>query len=245
MSRDDKMVNELTVKELKDVIREQVEESNGFILNTIEELKTAFIKLVEENNCIKVEMVKMREEKEQLRKNFASLEDQVKKKNVIFKGLRAEACLSDAIKQVCVGNLKMTPETFSIKSTKKIYENRGQMGVLVELESEEMVEEIFKKARNLAGTNIFLERDLNSERRENKKVMLQLKKDILAEKPNQRISVRNDKLRIADKLIHWDREKQLVCGKEDGSMMINKLVDGPLRAVNFNYSHILSRVNNK
>lgn len=119
------------------------------------------------------------------------------------------------------------------------------MTIIAEFDSEDMVNHILKQSRGLAGTDITLERDLNSVRQENKKALLQLKKDIVAIDKTHPIKVRDDSMKISDKWIKWNKEQQLVCGKEKGTDIFKKFYGNKLDSLNLEYSEILKKISNK
>ncbi|XP_059226688.1 uncharacterized protein LOC131998414 [Stomoxys calcitrans] len=84
----------------------------------------------------------------------------------------------------------------TVKSVKTLYQKERMTAVLVEFESENDVEDVISKTRNLRGTNIYVERDLNAERRRDKIIMLQLRKQLMEFSKAHQIKIRDDKLRV-------------------------------------------------
>lgn len=87
------------------------------------------------------------------------------------------------------------------------------MTVIAEMQTEKMVEEVFKHTKNLAGSRISVEQELDRERLIQKKVMVELKRNILAVSQRHRVSVRNDKLKVGDKSFMWSKNRKLMCGQ--------------------------------
>lgn len=237
---DDRKIGEMSIKDMKDLIAASLANVTKDLADLKETMKT----LAEENKSLKLELEKLRGDRDSQHRQMMSMEDHIKRKNVIFKGLASHISLSESVRKVCLENLKMQTPVI-VKSTKKIYDSRGKMGVIVELDSEDMVEAVFKSTRNLAGSTISVERDLNSERQQKKKVLLQLKKDLSAVNNNHRISVRNDRMKLDDKWFFWSKENELVCGRDSALPVIRSIYGDSIRTFNFNYFDLLQKVNSK
>ena len=83
------------------------------------------------------------------------------------------------------------------------------MGVVAEFRNEEMIAEVFKNTRKLAGTSISIESDLNSEKKEQKQALLMLRKELLNDSNKHKITVRNNRMRIGDKWFYWSKDLEL------------------------------------
>lgn len=215
-------VANLSVGDLRKILLEMNQESLKDIeakLNVVSNTVTA---LSEENKELKVKIEKMSIEAEQNRRNIVLLEDQIKRKNLIFKGLPSENNLGQAMNKVLKENLKIdTP--VHMKSTRKLSDRNGLMGIVVEFDDEQQVSEIIKNTRNLAGSRIAVERDLNHERQENKKAMLQLRRNILETDNSQRVQVKDDRMKIDNTILFWNREKKLMNGQQNGKLALEKI----------------------
>lgn len=62
------------------------------------------------------------------------LEDKLKKKNLIFRGIPNEPDTNDAVRKVITSNLKISAP-ISIKSTKKLFDRHNEMSVIVQVEN--------------------------------------------------------------------------------------------------------------
>lgn len=141
-----------------------------------------------EHAAIKEELRTLKIDRERDHKQMLFLENQLKKNNVIFRGIESEIDIDNAVKKVCANHLKISAP-MAIRSAKKIFDRNGKMAVIAEFESGSSLNEIFKHTKNLAGSSISIEKDLNSDRQEQKKAMLYLRKTIL------KVNVKDDKLR--------------------------------------------------
>lgn len=234
-------VNELSVGDLKNLMKETIQETNVEIIESVTILSTQVNLLLEKNKELQEEMEKLRADRERDHRTITMLEDQIKRKNIIIKGLDSENNLRDAVKKVCRDNLKIQ-SSVSIKSVKRLSNWNGKMSVVAELDSEEAVQDLFKNTRNLAGTTISVERDLNMVKKEQKKVMLQLKRELLSINRNHRISVRDEKIRINENLLIWNKSKELVCGQRNGIDVLCEIYGEAVNKLNLSYNELLIKV---
>lgn len=193
------------------------------------------------NYMIKQEIKQLREERENERRTILALEDQIKKNNLIIKGIPSETSATNAAIKVISQNLKVTSE-FQIKSSRKIFDRNGNMGVLVELNGETQVQEILKHTKNLAGTNISVEKDLNRERQQNKKVMLQLRREILSHDRSKRVLVRDDKMKVDNKTFHWNWDKELSCGRMNGINELKTIYGNLIDNLDLSFNSLFSKI---
>ena len=102
-----------------------------------------------------------------------------------------------------------------------------------------MVQEIMRNKKHLVGSAIFIEYDLNSERQEKKKVMIQLKNNLLQLNKTKRINVFDDKLVIDGKTFIWNKQKQLMCDNRRAEDLLTEVYGSNLQW-NLNYDDILA-----
>ncbi|XP_054729228.1 uncharacterized protein LOC129238211 [Anastrepha obliqua] len=233
-------VGDLDVETLKLIIKE----SNNEMLEKLNELSSDVAELKKQNEYLSQEIEKIKAEKNMDKIRLAQLEDHIKKQNLIFKGLTVSTSTKEAVDKVCKEVLQINDASI-VKSTKKIYERDGKMTVLAEIRSEKDIGDIFKKSSKLAGTTIYVERDLNLERQQDKKVMMQLKKDIMAISSKHRIGVRDDRMKVANKWLRWNKDKKLVCGMEDANITLQLLYENRLQNVKIDYNILLSKIISK
>ncbi|XP_075150847.1 uncharacterized protein LOC142224955 [Haematobia irritans] len=82
---------------------------------------------------------------------------------LVVRGISQQQANIPEIKKICQEVLK-TERYQNMKSVKTLYRKKDEVVVLVEFGTAEDVEDILMKTRNLKGTNIYIERDLNAER---------------------------------------------------------------------------------
>lgn len=196
-------ITDLSVDDLKNIIKE----SYGEVLEGLAKLTEEVRELKTQNEFLMHEIELLKLERDKDLRRIAVLESQIKGKNLIFKGLDSKKLANEAVNAVCSEVLKMTDKT-GIKSTKKLFEKEGKMTVLVEFQSNDNVEDVLKKTPELKGTAIYIERDIDSEKQQNKVVLLQLKKEILAVSEKYRILVRDDRFNVNKKWLKWNKEKK-------------------------------------
>lgn len=243
MGEDNRKVADLSVGDLKAIIMGVTQPLVSEVSTEVRHLTTEVTNLRKENEELKGAIRFMKEESDRRFKEFTRLEDQIKRKNVVIKGLTSTNVPNEAVKELCTSKLNIDPQALRIRSVKKIFDRNNKMGVIAELDSEGEVYEILRNTNKLAGTRISIEKDLNSEKQEQKKVMLQLKKDIYQSEKTQRLTVRDERLRIGDKWFYWNRNKELSCGRAAGVPLMEQIYGKSLATFDFNYYNLLRKVN--
>lgn len=229
---DEKLVNLPTKKDFEE------------IKTNVHELSGKIDKLQSENQALKEEVKQLKEENEKENKQILFLQEHSKRNNIIFKNIDYKVPLNEAVTDCCKENLKIAKD-ICIVSTRKLYEKDGKAGIIAEFQSEAIVREVFQHAKNLAGTQIFLDRDLTTEKQKDKRVMLELKKLIQNVSQKHRIKVINEKMRIDQKRFFWNGQKELVSGKQSGKDALKNLYGDAIVSININYYDILSKLTSK
>lgn len=214
------------------------------LLQHMQEVKSDVSKLASENKALHDEVVKLKVEREEDRQRMRKMEEDLGKKKLIIRGLACQKSAKDAVKKMFNEILKVQNDV-EIEYSKKIYEGNDKMTVMVELKSAGMVAEVFKHTKNLKGTHIFVDRDLCAERQQVKKIMLQLKSDILNVDKSKRIGVRNDKMVIDGKWFAWNKNKLLMCGQKTGEEELVNMYGEAIVNVSLDYDKILAKKNSK
>lgn len=234
------LVADLSVDQLRSIIKEtndDIRATLGQVASDVSDLKTDTQELKE-----KIQFLEKEREKD--KKHINQLEEQLKRKNLLFKGLEAEKSLGNAVMSLCLQKLKIS-QPMEIVSTRKIYEKDGKMGVVAEFRSEDMIAEVFKNTKKLAGTSISIEADLNEEKREQKRVLLLLRKQLLSVSKTHKISVRNNKLRVGEKWFYWNKDLQLMYNQQNAGDVLKTLYNSGLEHINFKYNDLLEKINSK
>lgn len=239
-----KMSDKLLLEEMKKMMDEMTKDLKSYMEDNLNKLKSELSDYRAENNKLQQEIDDLKNERQRDRRLMLQLEDKLKQKNIILRGLNLEADTTAAIQKVLTNNFKIT-DHIKINSSRKLFDRNGRMAVIAEVENGAQIVEIFKHAKNLAGSSISVERDLNTDRQQQKKVMLALKRNILTLNQTHKISVREDRLRIADKWFTWNWRKQLVCGSMNGVDAIKGLYGSNLNGISFDFNSILSNLNLK
>ncbi|KAI8129277.1 hypothetical protein CVS40_1345 [Lucilia cuprina] len=229
---DDKLKNIPTKSDLLDV------------KENIIEVKSEVQKLSDENKMLKDEIKNLKKEMEDDKKRVRRLEEDLGRKKLIIKGLECQKSCYSAVKKLFNEDLKIKTKV-EIEQSKKIFEKNNKMTVMIELKSVEMVTEIFKHVKNLKGKPIYIERDLCQERQIDKKIMLQLKQNLLKADENIKVNVKDDKLVVDDKRFFWNYNKILMSGQRSGEEVIRQIYGEKVRQLNFNYEEILGTLNSK
>lgn len=235
-SSERRKVGELFVDDLRQIIKD----SNREVLEKLSTLSGDVENLKEQNNQLKQEVEDLKVDKDVDRRRISQLEKQIKSKNLILKGLNAKSSVNSVVNKIYFDKLKL-PKSVKIRYTKKLYERNDKMAVLAELDSSQSVQSALQNAKKLAGTSIYVERDLTQEKQKDKRVMLQLKKDIVAVSKSHRIAVISDRIRVKDKWFRWNKEKKLVCGQEEADCAIKDLYPDVYDKINFNYNTLFEK----
>lgn len=243
-TEDKRKVGDLTVDDLKFVINEVTKSLLTEVSAEVQLLANEVRSLRTENQEMKKEICVIKEESNSRLKEMERLEDQIKRKNIIIKGLPSSNSPNMAVTTLCTSTLHIDPQDIKIRSTRKIFDRNNKMGVIAELDTEEEVYKVLRTTNKLAGTQISIEKDLNSNKQEQKKVMLQLKREIGKTETTQKLTVRDERLRIGNKWFHWDHNQKLACGRENGVAEMEQIYGKRLDNIDFNYNSLLSKMNN-
>lgn len=203
------------------------------------------IKTLREENCaLNICIQKLEKEREAERSKVNQLEEQIKKRNLIFRNIDPEGSLIESVKAVCRSKLKLNKE-IDVISTKWLNAKDGKISVAAELGSEQTVEEVLKCSRNLAGTEISVSRDLSSFKLIQKKIMLELKKVLLSLNPNITVYVRDHKLKVANKWFVWRKNKQLYAGRSEGISELKRIYGDAINEAAVNYNELEIKTKSK
>lgn len=215
----------------------EVKEQINNIDDNIEALK-------QENKELRDEIEQMKKERIKDHLQTKRLLDQNKRKNVIFRGLVKQDNPKKTVEHICKDIMKLA--TVKINMARIIYTDKNnKISVVAELETEEMAISIFKNLETLAGTTIKVEKDLNEERQQDRKVMFQLKSEIISKDKTHKVFVKNDALKIGTKWLTWNPKKQLMCGKQEAEVVLAELYGNGIKSININYNVLLEKINSK
>ena len=230
-------VADLDVSQLIEIIKG----TNQEIVDKLDSLAESVEDVKHKNDELTKEVVALKAEREKDRLRICLLEDEIRRNNLIFIGLSTEDTPKAEIQKVCSEILGL-PSPPKILYAKKIFEREGKMTALAKLDSEETVETILENSKKLAESDIYIERDLSQEKRLDKKVMLELKKNITKTSTKYRVQVRNHRIKIDDKWFHWNNEKMLMCGKQDGYKTLQNMYGkNTMKKIDTSYQKMLEQ----
>uniref|UniRef100_A0A1I8PKZ3 Uncharacterized protein n=1 Tax=Stomoxys calcitrans TaxID=35570 RepID=A0A1I8PKZ3_STOCA len=211
---------------------------------SMEGVKEDIKRLTTENEVLKTEIKALREAKEEDSKRLQKLENQLGRTKLIIRGLPNQKGLYGAVNNLFRNNLKMNFEP-EIENIKKMHETNDKMTVLVELKSARTVSEVFKCTKLLAGSSIFIERDLSGVRLQKKKVMLLMKKELQKLNRDKRIGVRGEQLVVEGRTFYWNAENRLMCGQSCGIEELTNMFGDGMKSLNMNYNHLVGNLSSK
>ncbi|XP_075150772.1 uncharacterized protein LOC142224880 [Haematobia irritans] len=207
------------------------------VKNEITAVNTEIQQLRNENVILKEELMKFKKENNDYKRDIMWLQKQIKSNKLFIKGLSQSKNPIEEVNKVFKQQLNIEP---NIKTVTKIFDRNGKMAVLVELENEIQIQEVFKHTKKLAGTTISIERDMMPMKQDHKNAFLGLKRKILAITNKHKIVVREDKMKVGDSWFKWGFGNVLECGKSDGIKELVKLYGDELKDINVNFDDLRS-----
>lgn len=228
-------IGELTVEEYADVVTH----CNSDIYDKIVKLNQDVTKLQEENVKILKELEEYKQKTLTLERDLMMVDKRQKRNNVIFKGLNEDASPKTVIEGVCSQVLEVP--NIVVKETRKTFNRDGKMNVIAELESENMVNDLLRNSSKLKGSEISLDRDLTRDAREKKSAMLKIKKELNGMDSSKKIVVRDDRMKVENRWFYWSGEKKLMCGSEDGKVVLSNLFGNNVNILDLSYKSVLDR----
>lgn len=202
--------------------------------------KAEIAQLKAENQMLKDEISTLRVKMQEGEDSLRWLEHQISNSRLIFKGISNIKPPLNAVMQICTERLNISP---TITSARTIFERNGTQTVIADFGNESNAMEVLRNTRNLAGTSISIDRDLNPRRQKNKVAMLMVRKEILNESKKFKIIVREDRMKINTKWFTWDSRSNLMCGREKAESVLKSLYGEDIRTTCFN--NIFEKINSK
>lgn len=212
------------------------------IKNEITAVNSEVQSLKLENSQLKEELSKVKNENESNKRNIQWLQNQVATNKLFIKGLASASKPEEEVKKLFSENLGVAP---SFKTVRKIFDRNGKMAVIVELENQDAIQEVFKSTRKLVNTSISIERDMMPMKQDHKKAFLRLKIELLAISKDYKIMIRADKMKIQDQWFRWSNGNILLCGNGNGVEQLAKLYGEAIRNININYDDLKTYTNPK
>lgn len=209
-----------------------------YIKQHVHNIASQVIELKSENQHLKKEILKLKNDRDLDNKKISLIEEQLKRRN------DKTTAINEEVETFLKKTLKMSGPIL-LKSTRKISTYKGKMTVVAEMDSSNAVEDVLKRSKMLAKTQFYMERDLSTEKQQQKKVMMLLRRNLLNKFKNHKVSVLNEKLRVADKWFKWDKNYNLVCGSLDGKKVQATMYNSGVENIELNYYTLLSEINNK
>lgn len=247
------LVGNMSVNSLMSMMKSSMEsimEDKMQTLSTktdIEEVKTqisdidlSLTQLKHENEAMRAEIDLLKTERDKDREQIRRLVEQGKRKNVLFRGIIRQGSPKHSVESVCKNILKLSD--VKIASARILFSSNDKLGVVAEMQSEDMANKIFKSLRNLAGTSIKVEKDLTEEKQQDRKVLMQLKAEILAIDKTHRVFVKNDSIKIGTHWMWWSKNQELMCGKNCAYEALKDLYGEKLEGVDISYNFLLNKI---
>lgn len=216
--------------------KDDINELKNQISSEINELRA-------ENEALRSEVEKLKEERRSDRKELNRLIQQNKSKNLVFRGIPKCENPKQVVEKTCIETLGL--QGVKINTAKILIERNQKADILAVFDTVEMTQNVLKNTRKLAGTTIFIEKDLSEEKLQDKKVLLQLKRDIELKDRSHKIIVRNNYIRIGNKWMYYTVDKKLFCGQEEACSVLRALLGNIYKDINFDYYTIFNKIQQK
>lgn len=193
--------------------------------------------LKSENQALKEELSNVKNENTQLKRDINWLQNQIKPNKLFIKGLPSNKNPREEVVKLFKEKLATLA---NIKNAQKVFDRNGKMAVIVELDNEKAIQDVFQNTRKLAGSNISIERDMIPNKQQHKKAFLTLKKNLLSVSKQHKVVVREDRIKIKDSWFRWNADNKLVSGNADGEQELVKLYGDVIKSINLNYGTLIN-----
>lgn len=236
------------IKIIKETINSNLDEKLKTLptKSDIEDLKVEIVgigadvsALKRENQELKDELNKVQQENNQFKKDINWLQNQIKPNKLFIKGITSSKNPMEEAKNLFRDKLNIST---TIKYVKKVFDRNGKMAIIIELENEQAIQEVFRNTKKLAGSNITIERDMIPTKQLHKRIFLILKKKILSLSKQHKIVVREDKMKIKDQWFKWNSKNKLVSGNDDGEQEFEKLYGDVKKNICLNYDQFFEEL---
>lgn len=242
-----KMPADMSVRELSEMLSAKIDGLELKMDRKIENLATKqdlkmFAEdvqmLKDSNEAIKVTLAELTSERDDYRQKFEQMDRNMRRKNIIIKGLIYNGNVNNAVKDLFASKMKID-EPIDVDEARLIGRKTGQHSViLVRLMREETIRRIFSNIKNLVGAGIIIERDFTADMRQRMGFLLKVKRVIrskLVEKRDKEkvIKVFGDRLVIDKQQFNW-HDGNLWCGTKLGFNQLNSIFTCKFDEFSFN-----------
>lgn len=237
----DAPVNNVPLRELLGAFQGIIENSLDKFKNVIrEEFKEDIAVVKSQNQELKELVAELKNDLEHEKKKIEFLDVKSRRNNLIFRNLPINPDIHMEVGKVIHEKLKIA-EKIPTMHVAKVGGKGNTMDLKVEFCNQQDIIKIFKKIKELKGTNIAVDRDLTKNAQEKKSAMLILRRqlrDVLGNLEN--VVVRGDKLKVNQTIFYW-KDDQLMTGNKSGEVEIKKILKNDLRNIVFSLSSLLEK----
>lgn len=205
--------------------------------------KNELVRVEANTESIKTIVMEVQRDREYDKKRMEWIEKSFRSKNLIFKGviINGRQSVVDVIADVINHKMSVTPNIIpeQIRFIGKVGESTT---VLVQFHREDEVRRVLEKTNLLAGSNIFIDRDLTLDERKSKAELMKVRRVIISKLSDQddkkkKVKVTHNSIRIEGHIFKWNGE-QLLCGKESGNFKLSQIFK--FRFENINFKQLIS-----
>lgn len=207
----------------------------------IDDVNNKFEEIKKENESLKVQLEQMKNDRQKDHQQIQRIVNQGRKKNVIFKGIVKNGSPRTSAENVCRKVLKLND--VQINSARVLFTSDDKISVIAEMATERMADKIFQNLKNLAGSRIKVERDLNEERQLDRKLLMLVKTEILDIDKTHKVFVKNDSIKIGVNWMKWNRSHELMCGENTAQEILTDMYGDKLSTLTLSYESLLEKFN--
>lgn len=208
------------------------------VTEKLTEVSAEVASLRAENELLKGKLKQLEQQWQADRREVARVVDFQKRCNIIVRGLDKGNGPMEAAKALFD---QLGAADVIIKSSKIIYEHNNKIGIAVEVGSVDMVQRVLRSSKKLAGTSISLEKDLSPDRQLKRRMMVQIKSEIMKVDRSHKIKVRNDRINIGNVWLFWNRDNVLIGKDVSARAVFENTYGDKLNNIDFSYSSVLDR----
>ncbi|BET03528.1 Hypothetical protein NTJ_16349 [Nesidiocoris tenuis] len=219
-------VGQMSIGDLRALI-EGVFESKVANLATkadVESIREEMVCMGQENAQLRSELAAVTKECEAMRKEVEDCQIKLRKKNLLFFGIKrspSESC-AELVKQLC--NEVLQTEVSVVQAYPLGKQSNVAAPVLAEFASTADIGNIFGNVKKLKDSTISIQPDLPISVRQTRGILLRIRKELKKEKPGINAQVRDATLSVEGKAFRWSNDVGLLLNGKDGTGALSTLV---------------------
>lgn len=199
-------IGKLLDKKLANLVTKQ---DIALLTKQIEELK-------EENEALKIEVVKLKDREVRIASKLIDLESRARRNNLIFRGIHVTEQTKDykrLVAKFCEEKLNMGKNVWVNRAHPLDYDKGA---IIAHFPEDSAIEYIMSQTQNLKGTNFYIHRDFPQEIRVKRARLAAVRSEVKRVAGWRRMPLVYDHVYINNIRFSWEDDK-LMAGKDDGA----------------------------